>query len=38
MALGIAVVLVAAVGVFGVRNRAAAPVSAAAQERPASVA
>jgi EmrB/QacA subfamily drug resistance transporter len=38
MALGIAVVLVAAVGVFGVRNRAAAPISAAAQEQPASVA
>jgi EmrB/QacA subfamily drug resistance transporter len=38
MALGIAVVLVAAVGVLGVRARAVAPATAAAQEQPASVA
>jgi hypothetical protein len=38
MALAIVVVVVAAVGVLGVRSRAAAPVTSAAQEQPASVA
>ena len=38
MALAVAVVLVAAVGVLGVRARAAAPVTSAAQEHPVSAA